>query len=71
MEKKIYVSCGIAGCRDLANFAAIVGTSHFCTVPAMNNVADPLPLLRYNLCDQHFADIRSNFTEVAHSGLLR
>ncbi len=64
------ILCGIPGCSMLARDAAILGSQHFCLVPAMNGLADPLPLLRYNLCVRHIDDVRHNFIEVQHEFLV-
>ena len=61
------VPCGVSDCRMLASNGVIVGTQYFCAVPAQNDVPDPLPLVRYNLCTQHLDDVRSNFKEVHHN----
>jgi len=60
------VTCGVSNCRTLASNAAILGTQRFCLVPAQNGIPSPLPLVRFNLCDQHLDDVRSNFKEVHH-----
>ncbi|MEP6788651.1 MAG: hypothetical protein ABJB40_09480 [Acidobacteriota bacterium] len=62
--------CGIPQCGQPALLAAILGTQRFCMVPAMADAPDPLPFVRYNLCDGHLIDLRRNFTEVKHDPRL-
>jgi len=66
MNDQTVINCGVPDCSRLAKTAAIVDMQRFCLVPAMNNVPDPLPLVRFNLCDSHLTDVRTNFTEVIH-----
>lgn len=67
MKNLSLVFCGVSDCQMLASNGVIIGTQNFCLVPTQNNVPDPLPLLRYNLCTQHLDDVRFNFKEVHHN----
>lgn len=60
------VPCGIPRCYRPAMKGAIFGTQRFCVVPASDDSRTALPLIRYNLCETHLQDVRSNFTEVNH-----
>jgi len=64
------INCGIPECGRPARAAAIVGTQRFCVVPPMEDARDPLPLVRFNLCDAHLSHVRRNFTEVDHDARL-
>lgn len=70
MNDQQVINCGVLDCSRLARIAAILGMQRFCLVPAMNDVPDPLPLVRFNLCDKHLTDVRTNFQEVVHDPRL-
>lgn len=66
MNNPSIINCGVPECRSRAQNAAILAARRFCMVPPMENVADPLPFVRFNLCDKHLVDLRRNYTEVVH-----
>jgi hypothetical protein len=66
MNTQSLVPCGMPVCHMLASNGVIIGTQCFCVVPAQNDMPDPLPLVRYNLCAKHLDDVRCNFKEVLH-----
>lgn len=70
MNPQHFVACEIAQCSRIAQKAAILGTQRFCVVPAMSDVKTALPLIRYNLCELHLNDVRSNFEEVYHDASI-
>jgi len=55
---------------NIASNAAILGTQRFCIVPAMNGATVALPLVRFNLCEEHLSSVRTNFIEVYTDGSI-
>lgn len=67
MFRKSIVQCGILNCPCCARNSTVVGVQRFCVIPVMTKITTMhKSLLRYNLCETHLRDLRSNFKEIYH-----